>query len=229
MSKITNLIFKNAKHYVTSNYGYRKVFNTIRGYTNLFHNGTDYGTSSIKLPQYAIENGVILSSGTDKLGGKFVWVKYPRINVKMLHYHLSKVNCKTGQIVKKGTLLGYTGKSGKATGVHLHLSIVNLSNGKYINPENYVYNEVNEQTNKNYYKKGDKNDYIKHLCNWFATYYWSYFCKSKKEAHKLLDGNLFGPQLERWVKEFQRRTGLISDGLIGPLTQRKLREYGFKY
>ncbi len=85
MSKITNLIFKNATHYVTSGFGNRKIMNTKGGYTSSFHNGTDYGTNSVKLPQYAIENGTVLSCSTDKLGGKFVWVKYPRINV----------NCKT--------------------------------------------------------------------------------------------------------------------------------------
>lgn len=230
MSKVTNLIFKNAKHYITSSYGYRKVFNTKGGSTNLFHNGTDYGTSGKKLPQYAIENGVILSCGTDKLGGKFVWVKYPRLNVKMLHYHLSSVKCKTGSNVARGTLLGYTGKSGKATGIHLHLSIVNLSNGKYINPESYLYSDISiSSSGRSYYMRGDKNDYIKRLCDWFATNYWGYFCKSEKEAHKLLDGNLFGPYLEKWVKEFQKRTGLKSDGKIGPLTKSKLLEYGFKY
>ena len=144
MSKITNLIFKNANHYVTSGFGNRKIMNTKGGYTSSFHNGTDYGTNNVKLPQYAIENGTVLSCGTDSLGGKFVWVKYPRINVKMLHYHLSSVNCKTNQIVSKGTLLGYTGLSGKATGIHLHLSIVNLSNGEYLNPETYSYTEQNE-------------------------------------------------------------------------------------
>lgn len=234
MSKITNLIFKDAKHYVTSGYGYRKVINTKGGSTNSFHNGTDYGTSGKKLPQYAIEEGVVLSCGTDKLGGKFVWIKYPRLNVKMLHYHLSSVKCKSGQVLSKGSLLGYTGKSGKATGVHLHLSIVNLSDGEYMNPEAYLYSEKvsnngSSSNVRNYYMKGDRGDYIKKLCSWFADNYWGYFCKNKKEAHKLLDGDLFGPYLEKWVKEFQKRTNLKNDGFIGPLTQDKLRSYGFKY
>ena len=138
MSKITNLIFKNQSHYVTSGYGYRKIINTKGGATSRFHNGTDYGTMGKKLAQYAIEQGEVLSCGTDKLGGKFVWVKYPRINVKMLHYHLYSVNCKKGSKVSKGTLLGYTGMSGKATGIHLHLSIVDLSTGKYIDPEKEI-------------------------------------------------------------------------------------------
>ena len=141
MSKLSNLIFNGASHYVTSNFGYRKSFKTSAGWTSSFHNGTDYGTNAKNLPQYAVEDGVILSCGTDGLGGKYAWVKYPRLNVKMLHYHLKNVKCKTGQAVKRGTLIGETGMTGKATGVHLHLSIVNLSTGAYLDPETFNYTD----------------------------------------------------------------------------------------
>lgn len=230
MSNISNLIFKGAYHYITSGFGYRKVINTKGGYTSKFHSGTDYGTNGKKLPQYAIESGTILSCGRAKDGANFVWVKYPRLNVKMLHYHLDRVSCKTGQAVSRGTLLGYTGKTGKATGVHLHLGIWDLAKGCYVNPEGFSYSEpVTPTPSRNYYKKGDRGDYIKHLCYWFAENYYGYFCKNKASAHKLLDGNLFGQYLEKWVKEFQRRTGLTADGYIGPKTQAKLKQCGFNY
>ncbi len=232
MSAVTNLIFKGAKHYVTSGFGYRKVMNTKGGTTSSFHSGTDYGTNGVKLPQYAIESGIILSCGRAKDGANFVWVKYPRLNVKMLHYHLDSVSCRTGQSVVRGTLLGYTGKTGKATGVHLHLGIWDLRKGCYVNPEGFNYTEPVTPTpspSRNYYKKGDRGDYIKHLCYWFAENYWGYFCKSKKAAHNLLDGNLFGPYLEKWVKKFQANTGLVADGYIGPKTQAMLKQYGFNY
>jgi peptidoglycan hydrolase-like protein with peptidoglycan-binding domain len=41
--------------------------------------------------------------------------------------------------------------------------------------------------------------------------------------------NNFGPQTEAWVKEFQRRTGLSQDGIVGPNTWAMLRKYGFAY
>ncbi len=242
MSKITNLIFKNATHYVTSGFGNRKIMNTKGGYTSSFHNGTDYGTNSVKLPQYAIENGIILSCGTDKLGGKFVWVKYPRINVKMLHYHLSSVNCKAGQVVAKGTLLGCTGMSGKATGIHLHLSIVDLSTGQYINPETYSYNESNiTNSDKSFFngklcfKRGDVHENIGKICYFFAEYFYGYFYSNKAAAHKVLDGNLFGPYLEKWVIEFQKRAKVDGryddeiDGKFGPKSLKALVSYGFIY
>ena len=130
MSVISNIIFGGAEHYITSPYGKRSVINTAAGQTASFHRGTDYGTNGKKLPQYAIEDGTVLSCGTASDGAKYVWVKYPRIGKKFLHYHLDSIAVKSGQAVKKGTLLGKTGKTGKATGVHLHLGIKDLQHTK---------------------------------------------------------------------------------------------------
>lgn len=123
MSKMSELIFSNEKHYITSPYGWR----TLNGkHSN--HQGVDYGTSNQKLPQYAIESGYIFAAGkatADK--ALYVWVIYPRIKKAFLHYHLDSYSVRAGQAVNKGTLLGYTGKTGYATGVHLHLGVRDLS------------------------------------------------------------------------------------------------------
>ncbi len=138
MSKITNIIFNGKSHYITSSYGKRNVLSTSAGSTNPFHYGTDYGTNGKKIAQYAIENGTVISCGKASDGALYVWVKYPRINKKMLHYHLDSVKVKTGQSVQKGTLLGYTGKTGKATGVHLHLAVKDLTTDSYEDPEKFA-------------------------------------------------------------------------------------------
>lgn len=138
MSKVSNIIFNGKSHYVTSPYGKRDVLNTSAGSTNPFHYGTDYGTNGKKLAQYAIEKGSVISCGKASDGALYVWVKYPRINKKMLHYHLDKVKVKAGQTIQRGTLLGYTGKTGKATGVHLHLGVKDLSTDQYEDPERFA-------------------------------------------------------------------------------------------
>lgn len=229
MTKLTNLIFNGAKHYLTSPFGYRKSFSTKAGSTSNYHSGADYGTNGQKIPQYAVENGTILSCGTDKLGGKFVWVKYPRLNVKMLHYHLSSVNCKTGQSVSRGTLLGYTGMTGKATGIHLHLSIYDLSKGCYVNPERFNYTEPNTSSSstnflgeRGYFKLGDKHPNVGKIASFMRKTFPSY------TSTKAL-GNLYGSNLIASIKEFQRRTNLTPDGCVGKLTLAKLVEYGFRY
>lgn len=140
MSKISNIIFNGKSHYITSAYGKRTVLNTEAGSTNPFHYGTDYGTNGKKIEQYAIEKGTVMSCGKASDGALYVWVKYPRINKKMLHYHLDKVKVKAGQSVQRGTLLGYTGKTGKATGVHLHLGVKDLTTDNYEDPEKLAAN-----------------------------------------------------------------------------------------
>jgi len=123
MSKLTELIFNNENHYITSDFGYRTIFGT-----RSFHSGVDYGTNNKKLPQYAIEDGYVFASAkSNSDGALYVWVIYPRIKKAFLHYHLDSYNVKSGQAVEKGTLLGYTGKTGKATGIHLHLGVRDLA------------------------------------------------------------------------------------------------------
>jgi murein DD-endopeptidase MepM/ murein hydrolase activator NlpD len=152
MSKISNLIFKGKPHYIT------------QGFSN-HHNGTDYGTYRKKIPQYAIENGVIRYVGVDKYGSKYVMINYPRINKTFLHGHFAKIFVRTGQSVDSNTVLGLTGMTGKATGIHLHLTIIDNNTKADLDPELYAKeyadedttNQVNVTDNKTYYTvvKGD--------------------------------------------------------------------------
>ena len=139
MSELSNLIFHNKKNYISSPYGKREAMNTSKGKTSDFHDGVDYATYGVKLAQYPVADGVVLSCGTDWAygGAKYVWVKYENLGVKMLHYHLDSIAVKKGQAVSKNTVLGYTGKTGKATGIHLHLGLKLLSGGGYIDPEKW--------------------------------------------------------------------------------------------
>lgn len=127
MSEISKKIFNGANHYVTSPYGKRKTISTSAGSTASFHYGTDYGTNGKKIAQYAIEDGYVFAAQRAKDSALYVWVIYPRIKKAFLHYHLDSYKVRAGQSVKSGTLLGYTGKTGKATGVHLHLGIRDLT------------------------------------------------------------------------------------------------------
>lgn len=147
MSKITDIIFKGEKHYITSSFGYREPIATKAGDTGTKHRGTDYGTNRKKIAQYAIEDGKVYSTGTDSAGAKYVKVDYPRINKRFYHWHLDTITVKKGQAVKKYTKLGTTGATGQATGVHLHLGIVDLENNTYIDPEEYAkeYKEPTEE------------------------------------------------------------------------------------
>lgn len=137
--RLADRIFKRNDWYVTSPFGDRKTIITKNGKTGNFHYGCDYGTNREKWPQYALEDGVIISCGIANDGAKFVWVNYPRINKKLLHYHLDSICVKTGETVNENNILGYTGKTGKATGIHLHLGMKNSNEDNYQDPHNYDY------------------------------------------------------------------------------------------
>ena len=238
MSKISNLIFQNAKHTITSKYGKRNVIKTSAGTTSSFHRGTDYGTYGKKLPQYAIEKGTIYSCGTDTDGAKYVTIKYSRINKRFLHWHLDSIKVKKGQSVTKGTLLGYTGKTGKATGIHLHLGIIDLKTNDYIDPEVYA-KEYKEETTtkpatttkpttsasffpkKGYFGFGDTHANIGKIASFMYKVFSAY-------TNKKALGNYYGPYIQASIKEFQRRTKLEADGCVGPITLKELKKYGFK-
>ena len=77
MSKISNLIFHNKRHYITQKFSNK-------------HKAVDYGTYRKKIKQYAIEEGIITYTGLIS-GGKAVKIKYPRINKEFMHLHLDKI------------------------------------------------------------------------------------------------------------------------------------------
>jgi hypothetical protein len=82
---------------------------------------------------------------------------------------------------------------------------------------------------KGYWCKGDKDPRIGKLCNFYAENFYAYFFpKTKAAAHKKLDGNLFGQNCYNWTVEFQKRTNLYADGMVGPKTYAMLQKYGFK-
>lgn len=231
MSTVSDLIFNGEKHYITSKFGKRASFKTDAGVTSSFHSGTDYGTNGKKLAQYAIDIGTVISCGKASDGAKYVWVEYPIQGVKMLHYHLDSIKVKARQSVNKSTLLGYTGKTGKATGVHLHLGVKRLSGGDYIDPEKWSANEYKDSDvffpARGYFKFGDKGENVRKINKFLHDAFPAYAKTLNRNKADLL-GDVFGNNTLAWVKEFQRRRGLEVDGQIGPLTFAEMKECGFK-
>lgn len=134
--KLATKIFKKEKWYVTSPFGWRIHPVTKK---RSFHSGTDYGTNCEKWAQYAIEDGYVSQAGQDSTSGKYVWVRYPRIDRSLLHCHLDSIKVKKGDKVKEGTLIGYTGQTGRATGVHLHLGMTKIGKTEWLDPHKYDY------------------------------------------------------------------------------------------
>lgn len=87
------------------------------------HLGVDYAAPT-GTPIKAAGDGIITQAGYNGGYGRSVIIKHDH-KYETLYAHLSKfaANLKTGQSVKQGQVIGYVGRSGFATGPHLHYEI----------------------------------------------------------------------------------------------------------
>jgi murein DD-endopeptidase MepM/ murein hydrolase activator NlpD len=98
-----------------------------KAYKGHFHNGIDFG-APIGTPVLASESGRVISVGDqDKFCrkgayGKYVMIKHPN-GLTTLYAHLSKYIVKEGDKIERGQVIGYIGKTGYATGPHLHFTV----------------------------------------------------------------------------------------------------------
>lgn len=98
------------------------------------HHGWDI--SNIEgTPIQATANGEVANAGwMDRYG----WTVIVRHSAEFatLYAHLSRIHVKAGQKVLRGDILGDMGRSGSATGVHLHYEV--RRNGQAVNPKPYM-------------------------------------------------------------------------------------------
>lgn len=110
---------------LTQGYGNTRFART--GYKSGRHNGVDIG-ASIGSEIFAAEDGQVIAVGDqDKYCrkgayGKFVMIKHPN-GLTTLYGHFSKYIVAIGQHVERGQIIGYVGKTGYATGPHLHFTV----------------------------------------------------------------------------------------------------------
>src|SRR3989338_6784572 len=130
-------------------------FSRAGGYRGKIHNGIDIG-APIGAPVFAAEDGRVMATGDqDKYCyrgayGKFILIEHKN-NLTTLYAHLSRQIVKENDIVKRGDLIGYVGKTGYAIGPHLHFTVYGtpvlmkqsrvcglMPFGGYLNPLDYL-------------------------------------------------------------------------------------------
>jgi len=130
---------------ITSQYGMR--LHPVTGEEKM-HYGIDYA-ADLNEPVRAIADGVI-----DFIGDKGDFGKYLRIshsnNIQSVYAHLNQFSESIikGSFVNQSDIIGYAGKTGLSTGVHLHFEII--VDQKRIDP-----NELNQEKN-NYFLEGEE-------------------------------------------------------------------------
>lgn len=103
------------------------ILNTIRA-----HKGVDY-SAAIGTPVKSTGDGKVAFRGDKNGYGNVVEIQHGK-QYSTLYAHLSafKSSLKTGSNVNQGDVIGYVGKTGLATGPHLHYEF--RINGEHVNP-----------------------------------------------------------------------------------------------
>lgn len=103
------------------------------------HHGLDI-INDVGTSVYASGDGVVEMAGQSGNGyGTVVAVKHG-FGFQTLYAHLSKVAVREGQRVKRGELLGKSGRSGLVSGPHLHYEV--RQNGIFRNPTDFFFNDL---------------------------------------------------------------------------------------
>jgi murein DD-endopeptidase MepM/ murein hydrolase activator NlpD len=100
-----------------------------------FHKGIDIA-SYYGAPIRAAGDGEVEFAGWDSGGYGRMIIIYHRDGIESVYGHLSSIDVKVGDKVKKGQVIGYEGCSGLCTGPHLHFEIREW--GTAVNPLKYL-------------------------------------------------------------------------------------------
>ncbi len=97
-----------------------------RLYVSGTHNGIDIGVPDGTALKTALSGTVTATGNTDGGGcysyGKWILIKHEN-GLSTLYAHLSSIGVSAGDIVSTGEIIGYSGRTGYATGPHLHFTV----------------------------------------------------------------------------------------------------------
>ena len=98
------------------------------------HQGIDLAAPA-GTPVRTTADGTVVAAGKDGRYGKTVVVDHGA-GFRTRYAHLKKIETKKGKRVKRGDQIGRVGKSGNASGAHLHYEV--LKNGVPVDPRAYL-------------------------------------------------------------------------------------------
>ena len=120
-----------AKGRLASRFGLRRIFN---GELRAPHSGLDLAVGR-GTPIGASAPGQVLATGDYFFNGRSVFVDHGNGLISM-YCHLDRIDVAAGDSVGRGQRIGLSGMSGRASGPHLHWSVI--LNGAMVDPELFV-------------------------------------------------------------------------------------------
>ena len=101
------------------------------------HSGMDIAAPRGRSVKSA-EAGRVLFVGDLFFTGNVIYIDHGN-GLLSLYAHLSKISVKKDQVIKRGQIIGKVGKTGRATGAHLHWSV--YLNGNAVDPSLFLSNK----------------------------------------------------------------------------------------
>lgn len=112
----------------------------ILGFVRM-HYGIDL-TAPTGTPIYAPGDGVVFRTGWSGGYGNHIRIDHGYGYVTV-YGHLSEIDVRPGQKVKRGDIIGKVGSTGLSTSPHLHYEV--RINGEWVNPVNFYYNDLTDE------------------------------------------------------------------------------------
>ena len=106
------------------------------------HEGLDIA-NDVGTPVYATGDGVVVSAGRTEAGLGIMAVIDHGFGYTTVYGHLDRVLVRSGERVKRGALIARSGRTGIATGPHLHYEV--RLNGVLQNPVDHFFDDIDYQ------------------------------------------------------------------------------------
>lgn len=88
---------------------------------NAMHEGVDF-SAEVGTPVVSAAGGVVVEGSMHPQYGNLIEIDHGN-GFSTRYAHLSKINVRVGQLVKRGQLIAATGNTGRSTGPHLHFEV----------------------------------------------------------------------------------------------------------
>jgi murein DD-endopeptidase MepM/ murein hydrolase activator NlpD len=115
------------RNVITEGFGTERTFNGLR---ESVHQGLDY-RADIGTPVEAMNSGRVLIARAMFYEGGFVVIDHG-CGLTTLYMHLSRINVKEGDRIRRRQIVGFSGATGRVTGPHLHVGV--RWQGIYVDP-----------------------------------------------------------------------------------------------